>query len=266
MRIRSVKPEFWAHPVMARQSDAVRLLAIGLLNYADDEGYFFADPALVRAALRPLDDQSTIVRASLETLENMGYLETRDHPTHGRIGRVVHFDKHQRVDRPNKSSIKVLFDSTNDRRMIDDRSSLEQGAGKGREQGAGSGVYAAPAAASQLPDSASPPTEKRWIERAGGSEPLEWPEWWSRQWSNAAKIGWVDFRGRKITNWHVHQDSLQNLYRGDLERRKAVAAPPPTELTPEERADWERRQDAERAKVCLFDNPAIRELIEAGPQ
>ena len=43
MRIRTLKPEFWSHPVISRQSDAAKLLAIGLLNYADDEGYFYAD-------------------------------------------------------------------------------------------------------------------------------------------------------------------------------------------------------------------------------
>lgn len=42
-RIRSVKPEFWGHPVMSKQIHAVRLLAIALLNFADDEGFFFAD-------------------------------------------------------------------------------------------------------------------------------------------------------------------------------------------------------------------------------
>ena len=141
MRIRTIKPEFWSHPVMARQSDETKLLAIGLLNYADDEGYFFAEPAMVRASLRPLDEDSTIVRRSFERLSEIGYLETIQHHTHGLLGRVVSFSNHQRVDRANKSKIKALWEvspiderSTNNRRTIVEQSPLE---GKGREQGTG---------------------------------------------------------------------------------------------------------------------------------
>jgi hypothetical protein len=136
MRIRTIKPEFWSHPVMAQQDDTTKLLALGLLNFADDEGFFYADPKLIRSALRPFDDDSSNVRRSLEKLEKIGYIETRIHPTHGAVGTVLSFDKHQRVDRPKPSEIKDLYDSTNDRRMIDDESSLEgKGSGKGKEQG-----------------------------------------------------------------------------------------------------------------------------------
>lgn len=115
---------------MARQDDATKLLAIGLLNFADDEGYFYACPSLVRSALRPFDDDSSIVRRSIEQLSKIGFIEVREHETHGPVGFVVSFSDHQRVDRPKDSSIKELYHSTNDRRSIDDQSSLE---GKGKE-------------------------------------------------------------------------------------------------------------------------------------
>lgn len=148
MRIRTIKPSFWAHPVLARLPDAAKLLAIGLLNLADDEGFFHADPRLVRAALRPFDEDSTITRESLENLAEIGYLEMHDHPTHGPLGVVCAFQEHQRIDRPAKSGIRPLFEhaasqpidqqqrylvaasSTNDRRTLDDQTALE---GKGRE-------------------------------------------------------------------------------------------------------------------------------------
>ncbi len=38
-RIRTIKPTFWTDEDMADISEAACLLAIGLLNYADDEGY-----------------------------------------------------------------------------------------------------------------------------------------------------------------------------------------------------------------------------------
>lgn len=159
MRIRTIKPEFWSHPVMSRLSDATKLLAIGLLNYADDDGYFFADSKLIRSALRPLDDDSSNVRASLNELAGTGYLELSDSPSHGPIGRIVSFSDHQRIDRAKPSSIKGLYDSTNIRRLIDDKSSLE---GKGRE-GKGTGELSAPVSAcvsSQQPDENELPSLK----------------------------------------------------------------------------------------------------------
>ena len=119
---------------MTRQDDATKLLALGLLNFADDEGYFYADAALIRSALRPLDDDSSIVRRSIEKLVQIGYIQVGDHPTHGPVGFVISFSVHQRVDRPKGSIIKGLFDSSNVRRSIADESSLE---GKGKEQGTG---------------------------------------------------------------------------------------------------------------------------------
>jgi len=136
MRIRTVKPEFWSHPVLASEQDNVRLAAIGLLNIADDEGYFLAKPALIRSAIWPLDEDSAKARRTLERLSELGYIELSEHPTHGLIGRVVNFTKHQRVDRPSQSKIKSYFDSTNNLRGLDDHSCQEQGTGN-REQVSG---------------------------------------------------------------------------------------------------------------------------------
>lgn len=143
MRIRTIKPELWVHPVMARLSDSTKLLAIGLLNYADDQGYFFADASLIRSALRPFDDDSKIILGSIQELSRVGYLEVRESSSHGLIGRIVNFDRHQRVDKPKESSIKQLFDSSNVLGSIQDSSALY---GKGREgKGTGKGINLPPA-------------------------------------------------------------------------------------------------------------------------
>lgn len=138
MRIRTIKPEFWGHPVLSRLDDSARLLAIGLLNVADDEGYFLAAPGLIRSAIWPLDEDSTKARRTLDHLSISGYVELREHATHGEIGFVTNFTKHQRVDRPSPSRLKTYFDSANARRILDERSLLDQGSGI-REQ-----VIAAP--------------------------------------------------------------------------------------------------------------------------
>ena len=143
MRIRTVKPEFWGHPVLAKLSDESRLLAIGLLNMADDEGYFLADPLLIRSAFWPFDDQSSKARRSIDDLSRIGYISISKHETHGYIGFVINFKKHQKVDRPNASKLATYYDSTNVRRSFDDQSTInrrrirEQGTGI-REQGTGS--------------------------------------------------------------------------------------------------------------------------------
>ena len=105
MRIRTIKPDFWEHPVMGRKSDATKLLAIGLLNVADDEGYFYADTKLIRNAIRPFDDDSGIVTVSLRELSEIGYVSIRNHPTHGDVGKVESFLDHQVINKPKKSKM-----------------------------------------------------------------------------------------------------------------------------------------------------------------
>lgn len=57
-RIRTIKPTFWTDEDMAEISESACLLAIGLLNYADDEGYFNANPKLIKAAVFPIRETS----------------------------------------------------------------------------------------------------------------------------------------------------------------------------------------------------------------
>ena len=134
MRIRTVKPEFWVHPVMSRLPYDTRILALGLLNVADDEGYFDADPDYIRGAVLFREDSSN-VRRMLDELSRSEWI-TLCGTAERRIGRVVNFRKHQRVDRPQPSRLKQYAldeDSTNVRRTLDDQSTQEQGTGKGKE-------------------------------------------------------------------------------------------------------------------------------------
>jgi hypothetical protein len=91
-------------------SDASKLLAIGLLNLADDEGYFFADPRMVRNALRPMDDDSGIATVSLRELSEIGYISVKKHPSHGDIAKIESFLSHQVINKPKPSTIKELYD------------------------------------------------------------------------------------------------------------------------------------------------------------
>lgn len=141
-RIRTIKPEFWLNEDLAKLPPDSRLFAIAILNYADDEGYFNANLALIRGELFPFDDDSTTIRRSIDDLSSIDYLRIRTAADGRSYGFVVNFLKHQKIDRPKPSKIKskyreisVIDDaSTIDRRLIDDASLLE---GKGKEQGTG---------------------------------------------------------------------------------------------------------------------------------
>lgn len=131
-RIRTIKPEFWTHPVMARLDPHVRLLALALLNHADDHGYFMASPPIVQAACSPFTEDSVRVHGWLTELSRVGWIEVRNHPTHGPIGRVVNFSTHQRVNRPSDSKVKAYWfteDSVNAHGGLTEDSLLEQGTG-----------------------------------------------------------------------------------------------------------------------------------------
>lgn len=109
MRIRTIKPEFWKHPVMARLDNSVRLLAIGLLTAADDEGFFFADPRLLRNDLFPFQNDSGMIPEWLRTLSSVSYIEVCDSKEMGPIGRVINFTKHQKISHVTQSKIKAYW-------------------------------------------------------------------------------------------------------------------------------------------------------------
>jgi DNA replication protein DnaT len=134
MRIRTIKPEFWMHEKLAEKSEFTRLLAIAILNWADDEGYFMANPTLIKGQLFPFLDDSKIIPRSIQDLSSVGWIELSEDEDGRSIGRVTNFAKHQRVDKPKPSIIKPLWGfqdaSKTHPRSIQDASKEE---GKGKE-------------------------------------------------------------------------------------------------------------------------------------
>ena len=112
MRIRTVKPEFWTHAVMAQLPAETQLMALALLNMADDHGYFEADPRIIRGSVMPFREDLTSVSRDLRELVRAGWVELRTTPGHGAVGRVVNWARHQRVAHPAKSKLQVYFDAS----------------------------------------------------------------------------------------------------------------------------------------------------------
>jgi hypothetical protein len=72
-RIRSIRPEFWTRRKLAAASPEVRLVMIGVVQLADDEGRLEADPVILRSQLFPAGGigQAEFNRA-LEFLASIG--------------------------------------------------------------------------------------------------------------------------------------------------------------------------------------------------
>jgi len=132
MRIRTIKPEFWQNETIASLSEFTRLLAIALLNYADDHGYFMANHKLIKGNLFPFEDDSKKILRSIQELSCVGYLELGSDSKGRSVARVANFTKHQRVDKPKPSSIKEDF-------TIQDESQMDHGCILGGMEGNGYG-------------------------------------------------------------------------------------------------------------------------------
>lgn len=107
-RIRTVKPDFWRDEDLSKVSAEAALLAIGLLNHADDEGYFNANPKLIESDVFPLRELSGSVTVLIEELRGIGYVKVFSGSDGKRYGHVVNFEKHQVINKKNASKIKGL--------------------------------------------------------------------------------------------------------------------------------------------------------------
>lgn len=135
-RIRTIKPEFWTDEDMAEVSEAACLLAIGLLNYADDEGYFNANPKLIKAAVFPIREPSVTIPVMLRELSNHGYLCMFSTSDNRHFGLIQNFAKHQVVNKPRPSKIKGMellpYDYGSDTGGLP--LGMDQGSGNGKDK------------------------------------------------------------------------------------------------------------------------------------
>ena len=123
-RIRTIKPDFHTNEALSSLPAEAHLLASGLLCYADDEGYFDANPKLVQAAVFPLRELQVGIVELMAMLLKINYI-TVSTVSGKRIGHVVTFKTHQRVNRPSPSRLKPHVQLT--------EISPTEGKGKGKE-------------------------------------------------------------------------------------------------------------------------------------
>lgn len=107
-RIRTIKPDFWRDENLAAISPEAALLAIGLLNHADDEGYFNAHPKLIESDIFPLRELSRPITVMVDELFRIGYIQLFEGVDGKRYGHIYNFSKHQVINKKNPSKIKEL--------------------------------------------------------------------------------------------------------------------------------------------------------------
>lgn len=105
-RIRTIKPEFWSDSIVAELDFFTRLFYIGLWNFADDAGRGRAKAKEINGALFPHDDdvENRQVEEALQNLASKGRIVLYEADGQ-RYFQIVHWKKHQVINRPSKSSI-----------------------------------------------------------------------------------------------------------------------------------------------------------------
>lgn len=108
MRIRTIKPEFWTNEKLCSLPECTHLFAAALLNYADDDGYFNANPGLIKGALFPIRETSRSIPVMIRELSEIGYLKIGETDDERKYGLIVHFSEHQVINKKKESKIKCL--------------------------------------------------------------------------------------------------------------------------------------------------------------
>lgn len=103
-RIRTIKPTFWGSRPVAGLSRDARLLAIGLISFADDDGRFLAAPAAINGYVFPNDDLPTArIRKWLNELTHSGLVV--EYGDSIRYGCFPSWHEHQVINRYTPSTL-----------------------------------------------------------------------------------------------------------------------------------------------------------------
>ncbi len=104
-RIRTIKPQFWGSHDTARLSLQARLLFVGLISMADDDGRFLASPNAINGYVFPNDDLSpTRIKKWLDECVEVGVVQR--YSIQGvTYGAIPSFRAHQRISHPQPSPL-----------------------------------------------------------------------------------------------------------------------------------------------------------------
>ena len=178
-RNRMIKPEFWEDEEIAKLDFQSRLFYVALWNFADDEGFIKTNPEWLKAKCFPYDKAN--IKQLLDNLVKIDRIKI-----HNNIAKIIHFLKHQRIDRPKPSEL-----STSYRRAIDDASTtksnirevnIKEGEGNVEKK---NGHFAHPSLEE---------VSKYCLERKNQIDPQKFFDYY-------AISGWKKANGKSVLNW-----------------------------------------------------------------
>ncbi len=102
-----IKPEFWGDEKVIELSAWARLLFIGLWNHSDDKGIMKYSPRAIKAKILPADNVD--IDELLQELLTFNMIKTYEHGG-GKWLWVIHFKKHQSINKPKPSDYPVPED------------------------------------------------------------------------------------------------------------------------------------------------------------
>lgn len=106
-RNRVVKPSFWSDDKVGRLTRDVRLLFIGMLNFADDLGVIYGEANVIKAKIFPHDDlEVRQVKEWLKSLTDIGMVVPIQYDNK-QFYAITNFGKHQTINRPNTRDTNV---------------------------------------------------------------------------------------------------------------------------------------------------------------
>lgn len=102
-RIRTIKPEFWGDEKLASLPALTRLVFLGLISLADDQGRLLDNVKFLDGQLFPSSDDSCA--GSLDTLAALFRIKRYTSDSGQPLIQILNWHKHQKVDKPAKYSL-----------------------------------------------------------------------------------------------------------------------------------------------------------------
>lgn len=145
-RKRMLSPDIWESESFSLLSDQAKIVFIGLISLADDDGRGKANPAFIKSTLFPYDEKRRVADVKSALLEIARCMSTQFYSVDGNDYYFMkNWKKWQKIDKPSKSKLPAPPDSgvgalyaesedfqkfdeysTNTRRILDEQSALNR--------------------------------------------------------------------------------------------------------------------------------------------
>ena len=126
-RNRMIKPEFWEDEKVGELSFGARLLFIGSLNYADDEGYIRWNPEYINSSIFIYDNLSkNKIKTFMKELENLKIIEVFETKNHFFVAKIKNFKKHQKISHPQPTKFDIDFETKIESQVLKNQCEIDK--------------------------------------------------------------------------------------------------------------------------------------------